>query len=105
MVNNQTSQYKLLYNFFLFVRLSIFQYVRAILQLSLPRDHQPAIDQLVDIKALLHPSLELEPCMGSMTMSGTNTQLYLLPSWIKPDWLESLYAGPFCVTVFDLAYS
>ena len=27
--------------------------------------------------ALLHPSLQLESCMGAKTMSGTNTQLYL----------------------------
>ena len=39
MVNNQTSQYKLFYKFFYLSGWGIFQYVRAIIQLSLPIDH------------------------------------------------------------------
>ena len=40
MVNNQTSQYE--YFFLLFLPFSIFNYVREILQLSLPIDHPVA---------------------------------------------------------------
>ena len=43
MVNNQTSQYKLLFKFFYLSCGGIFQYVRAILQLSLPIDHPVAV--------------------------------------------------------------
>ena len=39
MVNNQTSQYELLNNTFYLSPLGIFQYVRDILQNSLPADH------------------------------------------------------------------
>ena len=39
MVNNQTSQYELLNNFFSLFRLGIFQYVRDILQLTVLLDH------------------------------------------------------------------
>ena len=42
-----------------------------------------------------HLSLELGICMGSMIMSGTNTQLILFPCRVKPDWWLSLYMGPF----------
>ena len=52
MVNNQTSQYELLIKNFYLSPLGIFQYVRVILQYSLPLDHSVSMKQLLMMRTL-----------------------------------------------------
>ena len=54
---------------------------------------------------LSHPSLEASHCMGSVIMSGTNTQQSLLPRGVAPNGWLLLLMGDFSATSSDLAYS
>ena len=95
MVNNQTSQYKLLYNFFYLSGWGIFQYVRAILQLSLPIDHP----YLLFRPAILSTLYGYDDCIGGVNNFGTEEEYFAdLKRWVHCS--SGLTRGLIDITVF-----
>ena len=74
MVNNQTSQYEHLNNFFYLPSFGIFQYVRAILKLSLPIDH-PVLESTARHtgRVFWHSVVSLGHQRQHLTMAGPYT--------------------------------